>query len=94
MRWPFAGARAGAPRSATAGLPPARPLAPADMLWAAGSLANLHRRPFDAALVARALVPPVTVGTLVDLLPQLGIGAQWIADRFRLAPRWRHRSSC
>jgi subfamily B ATP-binding cassette protein HlyB/CyaB len=52
------------------------------MLWAAGSLANLHRRPFDAALVARALVPPVTVGTLVDLLPQLGIAARWIAESF------------
>jgi subfamily B ATP-binding cassette protein HlyB/CyaB len=80
--WPFPGRCAAATDDGTARLPPAWPLPAADVLWAAGSIANLHRRPFDAALVARALVPPVTFGTLVDLLPQLGIAARWVAEPF------------
>ena len=88
MRWPHLGCSARAfgggegRAGAASGVPPAWPLPPADLLWAAGSLANLHRRPFDAALVARALVPTVTTGTLIDLLPQLGLTARWIGDRF------------
>lgn len=46
-------------------------LAPADAYWAAGSLANLHRLPFDAALVARSYPGPHTVGTLVEMLRAL-----------------------
>ena len=86
MRWLRAGrsARASGDPDGRAGaaVPPAWSLPPADLLWAAGSLANLHRRPFDAALVARALVPPATMGTLVDLLPQLGLSACWIGGPF------------
>ena len=37
------------------------PLAPADVLWAIGSLCNLHRRAFDAAAYARRAPPPHTL---------------------------------
>jgi subfamily B ATP-binding cassette protein HlyB/CyaB len=46
-----------------------------DLVWAAGSLCNLHRLPFDAALVQRACPPPCTAEQLVDVLAALGLRA-------------------
>lgn len=46
-----------------------------DLVWAAGSLCNLHRLPFDAALVQRACPPPCTGEQLVDVLAALGLRA-------------------
>jgi len=48
------------------------PLAPADVLWAIGSLCNLHRRPFDAAAHARRAPPPHTLATLAEGLREAG----------------------
>ena len=46
-----------------------------DLVWAAGSLCNLHRLPFDAALVQRACPPPCTAEQLVNVLAALGLRA-------------------
>ena len=47
-------------------------LAPADVLWAIGSLCNLHRRAFDAAGHARRAPPPHTLATLAEGLRDAG----------------------
>ncbi|MEO8486793.1 MAG: peptidase domain-containing ABC transporter [Betaproteobacteria bacterium] len=47
-------------------------LASADVLWALGSLCNLHRRPFDAAAFARRAPPPHRISTLVEALREGG----------------------
>jgi len=51
-------------------------LAPADTFWALGSLCNLHRLPFDAALLSRAHPPPHTLGTLLEALQGIGCEAE------------------
>lgn len=51
------------------------PLRQRDLVWAAGSLCNLHRLPFDAALVQRACPPPCSAEQLVDVLAALGLRA-------------------
>ena len=48
------------------------PLAAGDVLWAIGSLCNLHRRPFDAAAYARRTPSPHTLVTLVEGLRDAG----------------------
>ena len=48
------------------------PLAPADVLWAIGSLCNLHRHAFDAAAYARRTPPPHTLATLAEGLRESG----------------------
>ena len=48
------------------------PLAPADVLWAIGSLCNLHRRAFDAAAYARRTPPPHALVTLAEGLREAG----------------------
>ena len=50
-------------------------LAAGDVLWALGSLCNLHRQPFDAAAFARRTPPPHRVSTLVDALAASGFEA-------------------
>ena len=59
----------------------ALPLVPADLFWAIGSLCNLHRLPFDAALLARAYPPPHTLGTLIEALRAIGCVAELAARR-------------
>jgi subfamily B ATP-binding cassette protein HlyB/CyaB len=51
-------------------------IAPADLFWAIGSVCNLHRLPFDPALLARAYPPPHTLGTLIEALRALGCEAE------------------
>ena len=51
-------------------------LAPGDFLWAIGSVCNLHRRWFDAALVQREFPPPYSLLTLVDALRSLDLRAR------------------
>ena len=40
------------------------------------SLCGLHCVPMDAALVTQQLVPPISLGTVMAMLPALGIEAQ------------------
>lgn len=47
-----------------------------DFLWAVGSLCNLQRRPFDAALVEREFPPPRSAVTLVEALRSLDLTAR------------------
>jgi len=51
-------------------------LSPRDVLWAAGSVCNLHRRPFDSALVQQGFPPPHSAVTLVELLRASGLTAR------------------
>jgi subfamily B ATP-binding cassette protein HlyB/CyaB len=55
---------------------PSLPIAPQDLLWAVGSVCNLHRLPCDAELLRRACPPPATGEQLVDLLSSLGLAAR------------------
>ena len=48
-------------------------LASRDFLWAVGSLCNLRRKPFDAALVQRAFPPPHTPVVLAEALRSLDL---------------------
>ncbi|MFO1412644.1 MAG: peptidase domain-containing ABC transporter [Burkholderiales bacterium] len=50
-------------------------IAPADFLWAVGSLCNLRRKPFDPALVQREFPPPHSALTLVEALRSLDLEA-------------------
>ena len=47
-------------------------LAAADVVWAIGSLCNLHRRGFDATAYARRTPPPHTLATLAEGLREAG----------------------
>ena len=55
---------------------PELPLAPRDVLWAVGSLCNLHRRPFDDGLVQQRFPPPYSAVTLVEALRASGFTAR------------------
>ncbi len=57
------------------------PLAPADVLWAIGSLCNLHRRAFDAAAHARRTPPPHTLATLAEGLRDAGFEVRVMRTR-------------
>lgn len=48
-------------------------LAPRDFLWAVGSLCNLRRKPFDAALLQRAFPPPYTPVVMAEALRSLDL---------------------
>ena len=54
-------------------------LAPADLAWAIGSFANLHRRAFDAKDWGRRTPPPHTLVTLVEGLHEAGFEARIVA---------------
>jgi len=49
-----------------------------DFLWAVGSLCNIHRKPFDAALVQREFPPPHSALSVVEALRALEFDAQII----------------
>ncbi|HEX8010735.1 MAG TPA: peptidase domain-containing ABC transporter [Casimicrobiaceae bacterium] len=53
-----------------------QPIAPADLLWAIGSICNLHRVPFDASLLQSQYPPPHTSLTLVEAVRALGFRAE------------------
>jgi subfamily B ATP-binding cassette protein HlyB/CyaB len=53
-------------------------LAPADVAWAIGSFANLHRRAFDAPAWLRRTPPPHTLVTLVEGLRECGLEARLV----------------
>ena len=55
---------------------PDLPIAARDFLWAVGSLCNMQRRMFDAALVQREFPPPHSAITLVDALRSLELSAR------------------
>ena len=55
---------ASAESDCTGAPPPATPLTADQFLWLAGSLCQLHRVPFDAALLAQRHVPPYTAAQL------------------------------
>ncbi len=61
-------------RDAAAHLPSPR-LTQRDLLWAAGSLCNLHRVPFDTALLQRECPPPCSAAQLIEALSALGLRA-------------------
>ncbi|MCC6197277.1 MAG: peptidase domain-containing ABC transporter [Burkholderiales bacterium] len=61
-------------------------LAPADFLWAVGSVCNLRRRMFDAMLVQREFPPPHTVLSIAEALRSLDLDVR-IATHGELAPR-------
>ncbi len=58
-------------------------------MWAVGSLCNLQRRTFDAALVQREFPPPHSAVTLVDALRSLGLTARMVQLDARAVVRWR-----
>src|ERR1700694_2040006 len=47
------------------------PLTPPDFIWTVGSLCNLRRRLFDAALVQREFPPPHSAASVVEALRSL-----------------------
>jgi len=51
-----------------------------DFLWAVGSLCNLRRAAFDAALVQRAFPPPHSAVTIVEALRSLGLEVALVED--------------
>jgi len=54
-------------------------LAPADLLWAAGSVCNLAGVPFTPALLQRECPPPCSAAQLVAVLGRLGLRARVLA---------------
>jgi subfamily B ATP-binding cassette protein HlyB/CyaB len=50
----------------------AEPVTSSDLLWALGSLCNLHRLPFDPALAQSQHPPPHTTATVVDAAHRAG----------------------
>ena len=61
------------------GVPQAVPQS--ELLWALGSICALHRRPFDAVLVAREFPPPCTQATLVAAGRAVGLRIQQVKLR-------------
>ncbi len=51
----------------------------ADLIWAVGSVCNLHRKPFEAALIRSQFPPPHTTVALMEALRSVGFDAQAIA---------------
>lgn len=51
------------------------PIGAADLVWALGSLARLHRRPFDAELLLQQFPPPYCIESLVAACRALGLKA-------------------
>lgn len=56
-------------------------------VWALGSCCSLARRPFDPALLTRALVPPVNAASLVRAARELGFAAAVRPAGFDEAPQ-------
>lgn len=56
-------------------------------VWALGSCCSLARRPFDPALLTRALVPPVNAASLVRAARELGFAAALRPAGFDEAPQ-------
>ena len=54
-----------------------------DFLWAVGSLCNLQRLPFDAALLEREFPPPHSAVTLVDAFRSLELSARVLQGDMR-----------
>jgi subfamily B ATP-binding cassette protein HlyB/CyaB len=54
----------------------AHALSPAEVIWAVGSICNLHRKPFDATLLQSQFPPPHTSLTLVEAARSLGFRAE------------------
>ena len=64
---------------------PDLPITARDFLWAVGSLCNMQRRMFGAALVQREFPPPHSAVTLVDALRSLELSARIVQrDRQRV----------
>ena len=55
------------------------PIAPADLLWAIGSVCNLQRAPFEASLMQSQFPPPHTTLTLVEAARAAGFHAEALA---------------
>jgi subfamily B ATP-binding cassette protein HlyB/CyaB len=72
---------ASAESDCTGAPPPATPLTADQFLWLAGSLCQLHRVPFDAALLAQRHVPPYTAAQLQEALRELGIAVRSAGGR-------------
>lgn len=51
----------------------AGPLGSSELVWAAGSLAAVHRIPFDPQLLLAEFAPPYTCAALVRALGALGL---------------------
>jgi subfamily B ATP-binding cassette protein HlyB/CyaB len=51
-------------------------LDPGEVIWAVGSMCNLHRKPFDGALLQSQFPPPHTSLTLVEAARLLGFRAE------------------
>ncbi len=62
-------------------------LDPPDFLWAVGSLCNLRRTSFDAALVQREFPPPHSAVSVVEALRSLGLDAALAEDDARAIVR-------
>ena len=62
-------------------------LAPADLLWAAGSVCNLAGVPFTPALLQRECPPPCSAAQLVAVLGRLGLRARVLAPGADVPPR-------
>jgi subfamily B ATP-binding cassette protein HlyB/CyaB len=45
------------------------------VIWALAAFSQLHRKPFDAALVQREFPPPYSLGTLIEAAERLGFRA-------------------
>ncbi|MDM7943901.1 MAG: peptidase domain-containing ABC transporter [Hydrogenophaga sp.] len=54
---------------------PAHALRTEEVVWLLGSLAGLHRKPFDAELLTRRFAPPWDLPTLIEALAGLGLKA-------------------
>jgi len=51
----------------------------ADLIWAVGSVCNLHRKPFEAALIRSQFPPPHTTVALIEALGSVGFDAHAVA---------------
>lgn len=49
-----------------------------DLEWAAGSVCNLHGKPFDLSLFRERFPPPHNLGTLIEALEALGFSPSYI----------------
>ncbi len=69
-----------------AGNLPSLRLTQSDLLWVAGSLCNLHRLPFDTALLQRECPPPCSAAQLIEALAALGLRARLVRSAVGDAP--------
>ena len=57
------------------------PVNGADLVWALGSIAGLHRKPFDAQLLLQQFPPPYSVASLISAAQALGFDARFGPDK-------------